>query len=94
MEGTITFLKEGTFELQAVGHDDIPVPSLNGRYHFQAKEGRLNTDYKAGYGLSNYYLIQGEHLYLSERQILRAKESFDKGYLQANWQYKLVKRPD
>lgn len=91
MEGTVTFYSDGSFELNAIGHDDCPVPSLSGKFHYQTKEGKFFTDYRKGYGFSTYYLVEKGYLYFSERKIFSARESFDEGYLKANWQYKLVK---
>lgn len=94
MEGTITFFEDGTFLLDAVGHDDCPVPLLKGTYHYQACENTLSVDYVKGYGLSGYYMVKGDCLYFSTRKISKAKESWAKGYLSANWQYKLVRVKD
>lgn len=66
MEGTVTFYSDGSFELKAIGHDDCPVPTLNGKYQYETSKGKFVTNYKKGYGFATYYLVEKDFLYFNQ----------------------------
>ena len=66
VRGTADFRSDGTLVLNIIARDDYPVKNnLSGTYRYSIKGDRLITDYKGGYGIGEYFFIEGDYLYLS-----------------------------
>ena len=84
INGTITFRSDGKFRLDAVAHDDYPVPEIKGTYTYRISGPMIFTDYDKGYGMSQYFYINGDELIFSD---VPPAYNTDLRY----WRYKLVR---
>ena len=91
--GTIEFKPNGTFILNIRARDDYPVrDNLRGTYRYSVKGNRIKTDYKGGYGMDEYFRIEGEYLYLSGSPIGGVVKGGDRRT--SNWSHRLKKGKD
>lgn len=88
MDGTLEFKNDSVFILNAKAQDDTPAPDINGVYHYKLNGNEIVTD-KSVYGMSKYFLVEKNKLYLSDYQMSKEESDWSKGYLSANWLYKL-----
>lgn len=92
VRGTVTFRADGTFLLDAVARDDYPVSPIRGTYRYSLQGNRLVTDYPHGYGLGQYWLVQGDGLYFAAMPITNAVSQWTAGQEVGNWQYRLQRK--
>lgn len=86
--GTAEFRKKGTLVLKIKARDDYPVKNnFSGKYKYTVEGNRIKTDYQGGYGIEEYFLIDGDYLYFSGTAIDRVIEEPEK--YRYNWTYKL-----
>lgn len=89
VRGTVTFRADGTFRLDAVARDDYPVRPIRGVYKYSLQGKRLLTDYKHGYGIEEYWLVQGTRLYFAASPLTNAVSDWSGGREIGNWRYQL-----
>lgn len=93
VKGTIEFKTNGTFELNIRARDDYPMEdNLRGKYRYSVKGNRIETEYKGGYGMDSYFIIEGEYLYLSGHPIDRVIT--EPARRAGNWSHRLKRGMD
>ena len=88
VRGTADFRKDGILVLKITARDDYPVKNnLSGTYRYTVKGNRIETDYKGGYGINEYFFIEGDYLYFSGTVIDEIIDQPEKYFF--NWSYRL-----
>ncbi len=91
VNGTAEFRDNGELVLKIKARDDYPVKNnFSGKYKYFTEGNRIKTDYPGGYGIDEYFLIEGEYLYFSGTAIDRLIEEPEK--YRYNWTYKLKRK--
>ena len=90
VRGTAEFKNNGTLVLNIRARDDYPVrDNLRGTYRYSVKGNRIETDYKGGYGMDEYFYLSGNFLYLSRSGIENIID--DPRQNTFNWSYRLIR---
>ena len=88
VKGYLDFRRDGTFVIKLKVREDFPGKTISGTYPFSLEGNRIVTSYDKGSGMAEYFLIEGDSLYLSREPITKAIVPEDPR-LGANWSYRL-----
>ena len=88
VKGFIIFRRDGTFVLNVKARDDTGGKTIRGTFPFSVEGNRISTGYDGGYGMEEFFLIEGDRLYLSSGPITKALVPEDPRF-GANWGFEL-----
>lgn len=88
VKGYIDFRRDGTFVIDIKVRDDTGGSTIRGTYACRIEGNRIITGYDRGYGIEEFFLIEGGNLFLSGAPLEKAVVPEDprRG---ANWGFML-----
>jgi hypothetical protein len=94
VSGVIEFKSDHHGSFNGKVRQDFPTSPQQTTFEYVLKGSTIENADKLKEGLNGipilkYFLVKGNQLYFSWDPIKKAEESWDNGYLSANWQYKL-----